>query len=192
MHHPFRLTAVTLWISILLLASLSAVADNNLLRPSTWVLIDTRHTTLTVMQDDEAVAYFKNISIGRKGAAPLHLLGDNTTPQGTYRISEKRTKSKYTLFFSLDYPTTEHAELALEQGYIKPVHYESILAAHARGKMPPASTPLGGAIGIHGIGKGSLSVHHQYHWTNGCVALDDKQIREFERWVSPGTRVVIR
>ncbi|MEH6543591.1 MAG: L,D-transpeptidase [Porticoccaceae bacterium] len=159
---------------------------------STWVLIDTHHATLTVMRNDEAVAHFNNISIGRRGAASIHMQGDDTTPLGTFRIISRNTASPYKLFFGLDYPTPAHAELALKNGKIEAEHHRLILSAHARNQIPPSSTPLGGAIGIHGIGAGSLSVHHQYNWTNGCIALDNQQIQEFARWVTTGVYVNIQ
>ena len=51
-------------------------------------------------------------------------------------------------------------------------------------KGPPQNTLLGGDIYIHGRGAGS-------DWTWGCVALDDKDIRELFDVVPIGTPVKI-
>ena len=55
-------------------------------------------------------------------------------------------------------------------------------------------TPLGGAIGIHGIGEENddrLHVQRWQNWTQGCIALTNREIRELRRFVDVGTRVVI-
>lgn len=192
MRHLFWAWAWHLLLALTVFIPQSGVSDNSAATASTWVLIDTHHATLTIIRNGEAVAHFNNISIGRRGTAPLHMQGDDTTPLGTFRIISRNTASPYKLFFGLDYPTPAHAELALKNGKIEAEHHRLILAAHAGNQIPPSSTPLGGAIGIHGIGAGSLSVHHQYNWTNGCIALDNQQIQEFSRWVTTGVHVNIQ
>jgi lipoprotein-anchoring transpeptidase ErfK/SrfK len=57
---------------------------------------------------------------------------------------------------------------------------------------PPQHTPLGGYIGIHGIGNGDTQIHETVNWTNGCVALTNQQIDDLETWVYIGMRVAIR
>lgn len=159
---------------------------------STTILIDTTHRTLTLMRNDEAVLFFKNIAIGRGGSSILHMQGDNTTPKGTYRITSKKNQSQYKLFLGLDYPTVDHAELALAQNKITLEDYAAIVRANKLGLAPPDTTPLGGAIGIHGIGNGDLDTHREFNWTQGCVALENDQIIELARWVETGVRVHIQ
>jgi lipoprotein-anchoring transpeptidase ErfK/SrfK len=60
------------------------------------------------------------------------------------------------------------------------------------GKTPPQHTPLGGYIGIHGVGSGDPEVHRAYNWTNGCVALTNAQIDILAEWARAGTPVEIR
>ncbi|MBV1931736.1 MAG: L,D-transpeptidase [Porticoccaceae bacterium] len=158
----------------------------------TWVLVDTNQLIIKIMRDDTVIAEYDNISIGQRGAAELHLRGDETTPLGELRIMTIDHTSRYKLFFGLNYPTVRHARLALAQQQISLEGYQRITKAHSNGTMPPMDTVLGGAIGIHGIGSGSLSVHNQYNWTDGCVALNNDQIADFARWVKIGTRVLIR
>ena len=71
-------------------------------------------------------------------------------------------------------------------------HQERIALAEWQGRPPPHDTPLGGMIGIHGIGRGSLKVHRDFNWTEGCVALDNQQIHALARYVRVGMRVIIR
>ena len=61
---------------------------------------------------------------------------------------------------------------------------QSIVDAIRRKAAPPQNTRLGGQIYIHGNGS-------QTDWTWGCVALDDKDIRELFDAVPVKTPVVI-
>lgn len=162
-------------------------ADNSI-----WIDIDTLHSVARVIRGENTViARYDNISFGRRGAATLHFHNDDTTPLGSYRIVSIDKKNAFSVFFGLDYPTIQHAQRAIEQHKITKGQYLEILNAHFHDKIPPSTTPLGGAIGIHGVGSGSLTIHHQFNWTRGCVALDNKQIADLSKWAKIGTHVVI-
>ncbi len=186
-HHGFRALAVIGFFTLLFLKPQLGHASG-----SEWLLIETGVATLKVMQGDSEIARFENISVGRGGLAVLHLLNDDTTPLGTYRVTSVDPSSRYRLFIGLNYPTVEQAELALARHIIDDEHFRRIVEAHRRGAAPPMSTPLGGAIGIHGVGNGNLEVHESFNWTHGCVALSNRQIDALAAHVRIGTRVVIR
>lgn len=172
---------------------LAGVAGGNMILPDErWLLVDTGARTLSVLRGQRVEARFDEISYGRRGPKPVHYLGDTSTPTGEFRIDAINHKSKYNLFFRLNYPTVAHADLALAAGRISPADHERIAWAEWQGLPPPQDTPLGGMIGIHGVGRGSLKVHQDYNWTEGCVALTNRQIRALEPWVRIGMRVVIR
>ena len=139
--------------------------------------------------NDEIVARFDNISIGRGGVSELHWRGDNTTPKGDYKVTAIFSNSRYGIFIALNYPTLQHAEQALGTGKFKPRDRAAIEQAQRAGRQPPTNTPLGGNIGIHGLGNSSLQVHQQTNWTRGCVALTNEQIGALVHFVEPGTRV---
>lgn len=143
--------------------------------------------------NDEIVASFDNISVGRGGVSELHWRGDNSTPKGEYKVMAIYTNSRYGIFISLNYPTLQHADQALQQGKgkFKPRDRVAIERAEQAGKQPPINTPLGGNIGIHGLGNSSLLVHQQTNWTRGCVALTNEQIGALVHFVEPGTTVRI-
>jgi lipoprotein-anchoring transpeptidase ErfK/SrfK len=73
----------------------------------------------------------------------------------------------------------------LRDGLINQIQYDSIMSALNQKKAPPQNTRLGGEIYIHGNGSSS-------DWTWGCVALEDRDIRELFDAVSVGTPVTIR
>lgn len=157
-----------------------------------WLLIDSTTATLSVMRGDQTLARYGDVAFGRLGTKPVHFQGDTSTPLGEFRIDGINPASHYTVFLSLNYPTVRHAQIALNQGKLTREQYLSIFNAEAVGRRPPYNTPLGGMIGIHGIGAASLALHRKYNWTRGCIALDNQQIRALASQVYIGMRVVIR
>jgi hypothetical protein len=160
--------------------------------PLTRVLIDTERSELSVFQGDQVVLAIPDISIGRFGAAQYKRLGDSRTPIGRFRVAWIEPDSRFHLFVGLDYPTPLHAREALAQGVINAEQLWAIEQAFASGGTPPQDTPLGGYIGIHGIGDGDPEIHARYNWTRGCVALTNDQIDLLSAWIDIGTPVEIR
>ena len=158
----------------------------------TWLLVDTRAKTLSVLQGDKVRRQYENISIGRAGAARDKRRNDDTTPLGRFHISRIARKSTFHRFFGIDYPSMEHADRALETGVISGEDYLRIRDAVLTHDTPPQDTPLGGYLGIHGVGEGDPDIHAEFNWTNGCVALSNKQIDSLARWIRIGMPVVIK
>jgi len=121
--------------------------------------------------------------------------GDNKTPEGDYQVVEKKKKSPFHRFIGINYPNLKDAERAFEQGRISADEWVEILyATHTRSK-PPWDTALGGSIGIHGIGtneKFKKRLIGDMDWTNGCIAVTNREIEELFRIVPLGTTVRIR
>ena len=65
----------------------------------------------------------------------------------------------------------------------------------------PGSTPLfralkrgvdpGSDIFIHGLGKKNVILHYLFDWTEGCIAVTNKEIKEIYGMVEPGTVLYI-
>jgi murein L,D-transpeptidase YafK len=174
--------------AILLAASAALWASG---RP--WILVDTRALTLTVFSaENQVLARFHNISIGSGGTAEIHRRGDETTPLGVFHVAWVDRRSHYGTFYGFDYPTPSIARRAHAEGIISRTDRDAIVEASGRHRLPPQNTPLGGRLGIHGIGRGDPRIHEAFNWTDGCVALTNPQIRQLARWTRIGTRVVIR
>jgi len=156
-----------------------------------WLLIDTSAQSLMVMEGKTVKQRFSNISVGRAGTAPLRQRGDNTTPLGSFHIAWVNRDSRYKTFFGFDYPNQPLAAKALRQGLIDPPTYDEITSAIRRGQLPPQNTPLGGYLGIHGLGRADPKIHAAMNWTQGCIALTNAQIDELARWIEVGMRVVV-
>lgn len=157
-----------------------------------WLLVDTQERSLSVMSTAGTLAHFDNLSFGVAGVGFKQRRGDGVTPLGVFRLGWVNPNSRFTLFFGLDYPDQHHAGLGLAAGRIDQATYERIQRSLALGRTPPQDTPLGGAIGIHGVGIGDPSLHGEFNWTDGCIALSDEQIRALAPWVSVGMTVVVR
>ena len=156
------------------------------------VLIDTKSDTLQVMNGDRVVKTYENVAIGSYGKTYFKVRGDNKTPLGKFRVGWKNKKTRYHRFLGLTYPDLPAADRALVDGRIDEAQWQAIRRASETGEVPSQNTPLGGMIGIHGIGDGDRGVHRDFNWTNGCVALTNEEIDELLQWVKIGTAVEIR
>ena len=157
-----------------------------------WILVDTVALTLSVMRGNTVLHSYNNISIGSIGPTYDKVWRDEKTPLGEFRINEIRPSKRFYLFLSIDYPNSAHAERAWRSGRISEEEYRAIKAAREQGNPPPQNTPLGGNLGIHGIGSGSLEIHRMVNWTDGCVALTNEQIEQLVKEITVGTRIRIR
>lgn len=159
--------------------------------PETWVRVNTRTATLSVLRGSKVIARFADISIGRGGVSKHRFVGDESTPLGEFRVVKIREKSQFRRFFIIDYPNEARARLALRRGQINESTFKAIRVAVRAGRLPPQGTSLGGNIGIHGLGKADPRLHEAFNWTRGCIALTNEQIDRLTRWIHIGTRVVI-
>ncbi len=157
-----------------------------------WILVDTTRLTVTVMEGDQVRRTYANISIGRGGTTPDKRRNDDKTPLGEYHIVRIAPETPFHRFFGFDYPTLEQADRALQAGVIDQRQFAQIRRAIRSKEVPPQATPLGGFIGIHGVGAGDVRVHGDFNWTNGCIALTNEQIDDLAQWIDIGTRVVIK
>ncbi len=156
------------------------------------LIIDTHTRNLEIKKGEETLEVLEHVVIGRKGAGTKEHRGDDITPLGDYRIGWINEKSSFRKFFGLTYPNLDHAEKALQKGKIGQDTYDAILRAELSGQIPPQNTQLGGQIGIHGLGSGSLSVHEFFDWTHGCIALTNDQIDRLSQYVEKGTLVTVK
>jgi len=157
-----------------------------------WLLVDTGARKIEVKKGEQTLETLYEISIGRGGAGLKSHRGDNITPFGSYRIGWVGEKSSFRKFFGLTYPSVEDASKALRKGIIDRFTYDRIITAHYFHQIPPQNTPLGGQIGIHGLGSGDEKIHQMFDWTHGCIALTNIQIDHLSQLVDTGTVVKIK
>jgi murein L,D-transpeptidase YafK len=111
--------------------------------------------------------------------------GDGRTPEGDFRICVKNPVSRFIKSLGLNYPQERHAQRALFAGMITPIQFKDIIISVERNMLPPWNTALGGQIFIHAGG-----AHKD--WTEGCVALYNRDMDELFVMANVGTPVIIR
>lgn len=158
------------------------------------IVISKSRQELNVVQGDQVIKQF-HIAYGKGGKGPKREAGDRKTPMGVYRIVEFNNNSHFYYFMQLDYPNLLDAWYGYKNKIISATEFKKIATAYKSRQIPPQNTRLGGNIGIHGIGQVTeqrLMIHEGINWTNGCIALTNDEINELKRYVSIGTKVVIR
>jgi len=114
------------------------------------------------------------------GADPIgdkRMKGDKRTPEGRFRINGVRNHDLWAYFISLDYPNHESWTKHEKAKY----YYEI-----------PQTANIGGAIGIHGVADGLESwIDSKSNWTDGCIAMKNRDIKELARNIGSGTEVLI-
>lgn len=157
-----------------------------------WLLVDTKARKIEVKKGGQTIETLNSIAIGRGGAGEKSYRGDNITPHGEYKIGWIGEKSSFRRFFGLTYPSVQDAKKALVRHIIDEPTYYRIVSAHMNNAIPPQNTPLGGQIGIHGLGRADERVHKTFDWTHGCIALTNSQIDHLSQLVDTGTVVKIK
>lgn len=156
-----------------------------------WVRVDTAQRLLEIRDGERVLQTMENISLGRNGVSRDKAIHDRTTPLGSYRVRRINEQSRFLIYFGFDYPNLDQAQRGFRSGRISYEQLKAIRRAHYLGQEPPANTPLGGMIGIHGLGAGDTGIHEDFDWTDGCIALTNEQALELARWVRLGTRVEV-
>ncbi len=110
--------------------------------------------------------------LGKNWVGDKRVQGDKATPEGMYKIIRKfeSDSTKYHKALLLDYPNNEDTA--------------NFLAAKAKGYLPK-SAKIGGMIEIHGNGGKGID------WTEGCIALTDREMDSIFKIVKVGTPVTI-
>ncbi len=157
-----------------------------------WLLVDTKKLTLEVKQNNKTLLLLKNIAIGQNGAGLKKRIGDDVTPLGEYKISWVNHKSRYKTFYGFNYPSVNNAHEALLRGLISKRSHSAIIKAHNNNKVPPQNTKIGGQLGIHGLGEADVAIHKLMNWTQGCIAINNEQLKQLAPWIGKGTRVKVK
>ncbi|MBK7628504.1 MAG: L,D-transpeptidase family protein [Bacteroidales bacterium] len=110
--------------------------------------------------------------LGKNWVGDKRVKGDKATPEGMYKVTKKidGRSTKYYKALLIDYPNDEDKE-----NFRKEI---------ARGSLP-ASAKIGNLIEIHGNGGKGID------WTDGCIALTDKEMDSVFRIAKVGTPVTI-
>jgi murein L,D-transpeptidase YafK len=112
------------------------------------------------------------VALGQQPKGDKVRKGDNRTPEGMFRIEARNPQSRYHRALRISYPDAAH-----------------IARARALGVQP------GGDIMIHGLPARQAWVgaaHRDFDWTEGCIAVTNKEIEEIWSVVRVGTPIQIK
>lgn len=153
---------------LLSLACLSTQAD---VPPIDKILILKSERRLEVISQGETIRQYR-VSLGRYPIGHKQQQGDQRTPEGIYTIDWRHESPQFNLSMHVDYPNLKDR-----------------MAAWDRGVDP------GGMIMIHGTPINDEFPEWFYKgldWTDGCIALQNSDMKELWDLVPDGTLVDIR
>src|SRR5262245_58366377 len=151
----------------------------NLPISSPSILVKKSQRQMLLLSAGKVVRRYR-IGLGLSPVGDKVRAGDRRTPEGDFYVFTKNSNSAFYLSLGLSYPNAAHAQRGLRDGLITRSQYEAIVRALKMRKAPPQNTRLGGDIYIHGNGS-------QSDWTWGCIALEDRDMRELFDVVPVGT-----
>ncbi len=143
----------------------------NLSKKQTIVLVNKIEATCAVLKGGKVIKTF-DAEFGPNWMGDKIMKGDRATPQGIYKITKKKKDSstKYYKALLLNYPNDEDV-----------ARFDRMKKNGSVSK----GAQIGGLIEIHGHGGKGL------HWTEGCVALRDKEMDIIYDMCPVGTLVFI-
>lgn len=116
--------------------------------------------------------YEFDAELGKNWVGDKKIMGDKVTPEGLYKVTGKHqgAETQYYKSLGINYPNNDDVERFRKE--------------IASGSLP-RSAKIGSGIEIHGGGGKGVD------WTDGCVALENKDMDILFRLVPPGTPVII-
>ena len=134
------------------------------------VVVFKKERTLTLMRHGETLKVYK-VALGSEPLGAKQRQGDHKTPEGSYVLDRRNSKSRFYRSLHVSYPDARQKTLASQHG-INP----------------------GGDIMIHGLpnGFGWLGKTHLVKdWTDGCIAVTNEEMDEIWMAVDDGTPINI-
>lgn len=142
-----------------------------------YIVIDKRKYELSVY---DAQGWFATYPVvfGNNTLEDKKMEGDRNTPEGNFKVANKRVHDKWDRYMGLDYPTKESLD--------------KFAVRKQRGEIPSWAKP-GGGVGIHGTWPDDdYVVDHFKNWTNGCISLKRSDVEDLYSYLPVGTPVTIK
>lgn len=170
----FKMPAAMRWLLASLVFAVSAgfvlPAAAELSIEADHVVVKKAQRKLILYRDGIAVREYA-VALGPRPRGHKQREGDERTPEGRYLLDFKHADSEYYKAIHISYPNAE------DRWY-----------ASLRGDNP------GGAIMIHGTPEQTEfpeSLIQRYNWTNGCIAVTNREMEEIWQAVNEGTTIDI-
>ena len=157
-----------------------------------WLHISVKDRRLSVVRGRHVIHEIPHFAIGINGAVDLRTRGSAMTPKGEFRVERINPNSQYATFIGINYPNPRVAEQALAEGLITLEEAERIRHHYRQHRLSYPNTSLGGHIGIHGLGNRDPFLNQRVDWTEGCLAVENDQVRLLHSLVEIDTPVLIQ
>jgi hypothetical protein len=157
-----------------------------------WLHISVKERTLSVVRGRHVIHEIPHFAIGINGAVNLRTRGSAMTPKGEFRVERINPNSQYATFIGINYPNPRVADQALAEGLITLEEAERIRRYYQQHRLSYPNTALGGDIGIHGLGNRDPFLNRRVDWTEGCLAVENDQVRLLHSLVEIDTPVLIQ
>jgi len=135
------------------------------------ILVDKFAHTCKVYQNKKVIRTFE-VEFGANWMGDKLVKGDKATPEGIYKVTDKKSgsKTKFHKALLINYPNDED-RAKFEKAKSK--------------KLIPANADIGGLIEFHGMGGKGID------WTDGCIALSNNDMDALYSLINTGTIVII-
>ena len=143
-------------------ATVAEVADQ--------VIVEKSQRKLYLLQGEKVMRAY-DIALGLAPEGDKVQEGDFRTPEGSYRLTNRRIDSDFFMAIQISYPDSRDVARARRLG------------------VPPGSH-----IMIHGQPQNprkSLSYYKKFDWTDGCIAVSNAAMVEIWQLTTPGTPITI-
>ena len=135
------------------------------------IRVDKSKRRMQLLRDGDVMRSY-HISLGSHPKGHKLKEGDGRTPEGRYRIDWRNPRSKFHKSLHISYPNARDRQAARQHG-VSP----------------------GGDIMIHGMPNGwgwAWLFLRPWHWTDGCIAVNDREMEEIWNAVPDGTPIEIQ
>lgn len=136
-----------------------------------YIVVQKRDWLLSLWKDGRVLKTYPIMAMGANPVGQKVYEGDERTPEGQYFISDKHVSQNFQKFLGISYPNNQDKMLAQRFG------------------LPP-----GGDVGIHGEHEGAKgrALRSNRYWTDGCLALKNRDVEEIYSLVGVGTPILIK
>lgn len=135
------------------------------------IVVEKQKHTMTLYEDGFPVKTYQ-VALGTQPKGDKVKAGDGKTPEGIFHIDSRNPQSKYHMSLHISYPDVAHLQRASSLG-----------------------VSAGGDVMIHGLPPKYASIgaaQAKYDWTEGCIAVTDREIEEIWHAVPNGAAIQIK
>lgn len=144
---------------------------------SYYIIIDKSDYELKVYDEEGWYATYP-IVFGSKDLGDKWREGDKKTPDGHFKVIQKKIHPKWSYELLLDYPTPESVQrfnIRKQKGLL------------------PKNARIGNGIAIHATRpEEEWTVDNFYNWTDGCVSVKYTEMKDLFSFIPVGTPVTIQ